>query len=172
VLIESGFCTFLTGVVPYEFRSINFNNVTHYYFKVLPSNTTFNITSSPVTFSSACPNPGSGFSALFSFYQCSLIANTFTVAQINLRYNYALDIRPINMTNAFQFNTPVNFEYTGVIPTRARCSPNTIAIEPRTLFSTNVDGFQFSGSIITNVSVTSLRIVEPIRLLLPYTSLQ
>lgn len=67
-LIETGVCTFLNGHIPYEYRSISFGNLSHFYIDLLPSNRTYNFTSPATTFDSACPNPGPGFRVDLSVY--------------------------------------------------------------------------------------------------------
>lgn len=172
-LIETGVCKLLNGFVPYEFHSITFNNnVTHYYVEFLPTSTNFTLTSTgTAALSTSCPNPGTVFVIPdFTFYECTLdpTGATFTVAQINSRYNYALDITTFNITTQFQYNVPSNVQYSAVFSgTLANCLPRSARIEPRSLFNI-VDGFQLSTSVTSSVNVTSVRIVERIRVLLPY----
>ena len=177
-LIETGVCKFLNGIVPYEFHSITFNNnVTHYYVEFLPTSTNFTFLSTAVTLANVCPNPGPSFRLVpFSFYECTLdlTGTTFglTPAQINSRFNYGLDTTTFNVTTQLQYNVPSNVVYTGALSAnKPNCLPQTARIEPRSLFSTNVDGFQLSTDPYSSANVSSVRIVERIRVLLPYINM-
>jgi hypothetical protein len=161
VLIESGVCGFFDGYIPYELHSN--------YVDFLPSETVYNVSSFSEIFSNNCPNSGSGFALNMPIIRCTLNPNgtTFTVAKINANYIDADVYTTANLKGKFQPDILENSGFQG--SSMINCMPKTVRLGTFGLFSTGVNGIRISAFLSFNQSVTTLKVVEKFRILLPST---